>query len=250
MLVSIFSLKKHLKKSNRYSLAVSPDGPKQWGASPPEGQWHLSIKLPPIRALGAAIYSADIKEGAKLQEPFPQTPGEILSRAVLARAGPLRPSDQSRPCQSWGSERNGRPPSSLLPFPSPPSFSSVRGTGYHKNIVQTREKITFADQSVTENVQEQTGEETVTEAPLFFSRWPNAGKEWSLVQHSPLSSAPHPNLPIYVFVEPPALKPLPVQKQTGVGQHTHTHTFLSTESKEIRAQWTPQPSQIHKYYCK
>lgn len=140
MLVSIFSLKKHLKKSNRYSLAVSPDGPKQWGASPPEGQWHLSIKLPPIRALGAAIYSADIKEGAKLQEPFPQTPGEILSRAVLARAGPLRPSDQSRPCQSWGSERNGRPPSSLLPFPSPPSFSSVRGTGYHKNIVQTREK--------------------------------------------------------------------------------------------------------------
>lgn len=38
------------------------------------------MKPPPIRALGEGIYLADVKEGAKLHQPFPHTPAEISSR--------------------------------------------------------------------------------------------------------------------------------------------------------------------------
>lgn len=153
--------------------------------------------------------------------------------------GPWDPLTKADPASPGVVRETADPLHHCSPFLLPLLLAQLGGLGITKTLFRPEKKITFADQSVTENVQEQTGEETVTEAPLFFSRWPNAGKEWSLVQHSPLSSAPHPNLPIYVFVEPPALKPLPVQKQTGVGQHTHTHISIHREQRNKSSMDSP-----------
>lgn len=118
--------------------------------------------------------------GAKWEEG----PGDQLTRADTASPG--------------AGEETTAPLHHFTPLSSSSSFphSLAGGLGTTNSLFTTeRKKSALQGQSVMEGLPEQRGGmEAVTEALLFFSRWPNAGKEWGLVLHcSP--SAPHPILP-------------------------------------------------------
>lgn len=144
--------------------------------------------------------------------------------------GPGDQARQSRPCQSRGSQNNDSPPSSFLlplfPFPR----SSTEGLGTTNSLCMT-EKSACSERSAMEGPPQCRGLKVMTDTLAFCSLWPNAGKESSLLLD--FSVLLHPNHPIEVFVEPPALKPMPVQKQLRCWA---THKFPCTVGKE-RTVW-------------